>query len=84
VKLGAPEIVIILAGIAALGWFALGQRRFLRAWLSWTAFCLLLYVTLLVTRGEPTPSNLVVAGALSPLVGLVGWLRKPPRPARDA
>ncbi len=74
--LNGAMIVVAIAALGAIGWFAIGQRSFLRIWLSWTAFCVVLFTLLVVTRAQPTPHNLAIAWAAAPLVGLLGWLRQ--------
>ena len=74
--LGGVGILFTVAVLGVIGWVAIGQRTFFKVWLSWTAFCAILFSLLVVTRGTPTLTHLALAWTASPFVALLGWLRQ--------
>ncbi len=71
----AAEIWLMIFVLAGIGWVAVGERRLLKVWLWWTAFCVVLFTLLLLTRGEPSLRNLVIAWALAPAVACLALAR---------
>ena len=65
--------VVLVLGV--LGWFATGQTSFLKIWLSWTAFCLVLFTALLASKSALSMPNVLAAWLAAPVVALLGWLR---------
>ncbi len=66
--------VVVVLG--AIGYVAAGQRTFVRVWLCWTAFCLILFTALLASHGMANGHNLLIAWTVAPLTALLGWLRQ--------
>jgi hypothetical protein len=64
----------VIAALAVFGWVATVQRGFLRVWLAWTVFCLILFPAILATRGQLDPHRLVGAAILAPVAALLAWL----------
>ena len=73
----APVIVVlVVAALAVIGWFATAQTSFVRAWLAWSGFCLILFPALVVAHGSTAPKALLAAAVLAPAAGLLGGWRQ--------
>ncbi len=66
----------VVFALGVVGYVAVGQRTFVRVWLCWTIFCLILFTALLGSHGMINAHNLMVAWAVAPLAALLGWLRQ--------
>ena len=69
-------VILVVAALAAVGWFATAQTSFLKAWLAWSGFCLILFPALVASHGAATPKALLAAAVLAPLAGLLGGWRQ--------